>query len=106
MYEIKTEDTYEDFNKEKEMFDFRNYSAKSKYYNYSKKYVVGKMNDEKACDTIEKFVGLKLKMFWQMIVVSIKRQRGCIETLLQQKVIMDTKMVNGIKIVFDEQNPK
>ena len=94
MYEIKTEDTYEDFNKEKEMFDFRNYSAKSKYYNYSKKYVVGKMNDEKACDTIGKFVGLKLKMFWQMIVVSIKRQRGCIETLLQQKVIMDTKMVN------------
>ena len=31
MYEIKTEDTYEDFSNNKEMFDFSNYSTKSKY---------------------------------------------------------------------------
>ena len=29
MYEIKTEDVYEDFSKDKEMFDFSNYSTKS-----------------------------------------------------------------------------
>ena len=29
MYEIKTEDVYEDFSKDKEMFDFSNYSAYS-----------------------------------------------------------------------------
>ena len=28
--EIKTEDVYEDFNRDKEIFDFRNYSTKSK----------------------------------------------------------------------------
>ena len=28
MYEIKTEDTYEDFTGDKEMFDFSNYSTK------------------------------------------------------------------------------
>ena len=28
MYEIKTRDVYEDFSKDKEMFDFSNYSAK------------------------------------------------------------------------------
>ena len=43
MYEIKTEDVYEDFNKDKELFDFTNYSAESKYYDDSKKLVVGKM---------------------------------------------------------------
>ena len=32
MYEIKTEDVYEDFSSDKEMFDFSNYSTKSKYY--------------------------------------------------------------------------
>ena len=30
MYEIKTEDVSEDFNSNKEMFDFSNYSTKSK----------------------------------------------------------------------------
>ena len=30
MYEIKTEDFYEDFNSNNEMFDFSNYSTKSK----------------------------------------------------------------------------
>ena len=32
MYEIKTEDVYDDFSSDKEMFDFRNYSSMSKYY--------------------------------------------------------------------------
>ena len=30
MYRIKTEDVYEDFGREKNMFDFSNYSTKSK----------------------------------------------------------------------------
>ena len=33
MYEIKTGDVYEDFSKNKEMFDFSNYSTESKYNN-------------------------------------------------------------------------
>ena len=48
MYEIKTEDVYEDFSKDKEMFDFNNYSAKSKYYDDSNKLVVCKMKYKKA----------------------------------------------------------
>ena len=32
MYEIKTEDVSEDFNSDKEMFDFSNYLTKSKHY--------------------------------------------------------------------------
>ena len=46
MYEIKTEDVYEDFSNNKEMFHSSNYSTKSKYYDNSNKLMVGKMNDE------------------------------------------------------------
>ena len=42
MYEFKTEDVYEDFSSHKEMFDFSNYSTKSKYYDYSNKLIIGK----------------------------------------------------------------
>ena len=42
MHEIKTEDILEDFSKGKEMFNFSNYSAKSKFYVDSKKLVLGK----------------------------------------------------------------
>ena len=37
MYEIKMEDVYEDVSIDKEMFDFSNYSAVSKYSDDSKK---------------------------------------------------------------------
>ena len=43
MCEIKTEDVFEDFSKDKEIFDFSNYSAKSKYYDDSNNLVVDKM---------------------------------------------------------------
>ena len=44
------------------MFDFSNYSAKSKYYNNSNKVVVDKMENKTAGVSIEEFVGLKPKM--------------------------------------------
>ena len=59
MYEIKTEDVYGDFSSNEEMFDFSNYSTKSKYHDDSNKLVIGKMKDEAAGVTIEEFVGLK-----------------------------------------------
>ena len=37
MYEIKTENVLEDSSSNKEMFDFSNYSTKSKYFDNSKK---------------------------------------------------------------------
>ena len=67
MYEIKTEDVYEDFSNDKEMFDFSNYSTKSKYYDYSKNLVFGKMKDETAGVAIEDFVGLNPKMYSYLV---------------------------------------
>ena len=62
-YEIKTKDVYEDFSKNKEMFDFNNYSAESKYFNDSNKlFVFCEMKDETGVVAIEKFVEVKRKM--------------------------------------------
>ena len=61
-YEIKTEDVNENFSKDKEIFDFSNYSLKSKQYDDSNK-LVGKVKDEIAGVAIEEFVGLKSKMY-------------------------------------------
>ena len=58
MYVIKTEDVYEDFSSNKEMFDFSNYS---KYYHDSNKLVIGKMKHE--TEEIEEFVGFTPKMY-------------------------------------------
>ena len=63
MYEIKTEDVYEDFSTNKEMFDFSNYSAKSKWYDSSNKLVIGKMTNETGGIAIEEFVELNPKMY-------------------------------------------
>ena len=45
------------------MFNFSNYSTKSKYYDNLNKLVIGKMKDETACAMIEELVGLKSKMY-------------------------------------------
>ena len=56
MFEIITEDIYEDFSSNKEMFDFSNYSTKSKYYDDSNKSVIEKMKDETGGAATEEFV--------------------------------------------------
>ena len=45
IYEMKTEDGYEDFSNDKEMSYLSHYLTKSKYYDNSNKLVVGKMKD-------------------------------------------------------------
>ena len=67
MYEIKTEDVYEDFSNGKKMFCFSNYSTKSKYYDNTNKLVVGKMKDEIAGVAIEDFSGLRPKMYSYLV---------------------------------------
>ena len=63
IYEIKTEDVYEDFNSNKDVFDFSNYSTKSKYYDDSKKSVIAEMKDGTGCAAIQTFIELRPKTF-------------------------------------------
>ena len=63
IYEIKTEDenVYENLSSNKEMFDFSNYSTKSKYYD-SNKLFIEKVNNKNEGVETETFVGLKSEM--------------------------------------------
>ena len=67
MHEIKTEDIYEDFSNDKEMFHFSNHSTKPKYYDNSNILVVGKLKDETPGVAIEEFVGWKPKMYSYLV---------------------------------------
>ena len=58
IYEMKTKDVFEDISKYEEMFDFRNFSSKSKYH-HSSKLVVGELKDEVHGVAVKEFVGLK-----------------------------------------------
>ena len=46
IYEIDSEDLYEQCYKDRELFDFRGYSIDSKYYDSTNKKILGKMKDE------------------------------------------------------------
>ena len=45
VYEIKTEDVYEDFYQDKNLFDFSDYLLDSKFFDPANKKVIGKMKD-------------------------------------------------------------
>ena len=76
MYEMKKEVVYDDFSKDKEMFDFSNYSDGSKYYDNSNKLVIGKMKDETVGITINEFVGLKPKMYLSLLDDSSEHKKA------------------------------
>ena len=63
VYEINSNDVYEQCFKDKELFDFSGYPKDSKYYDSTNKKVLGRMKDEFKELKIVKFVGLKRKMY-------------------------------------------
>ena len=58
-YEIKSENVYKTFFKWKDFFDFSNYPKDSKI----NRTFIGKMRDESRGVIVDKFVGLKSKMY-------------------------------------------
>ena len=67
VYEIETDDVYEDFYKNKSLFDFSDYPKDSKFLDPVKKKVTGKIKDEVKGNIIREFVGLKPKMYYLVI---------------------------------------
>ena len=63
VYEIKTEDVYEDFYLDKNLFDFSDYPLDSKFFDPVNKKVVSKMKDKFKGKKISEFVGLKSEMY-------------------------------------------
>ena len=63
VYEIKTEDVYENFYQDKNLFDFSDYPLNSTFFDPVNKKVIGKMKDELKGKIISEFAGLKSKMY-------------------------------------------
>ena len=63
VYEIKTEDVYEDFYRDKNLFDFSDYPLDSKFFDPANKKVIGKMKDEFQGKIVNGLIGLKSKMY-------------------------------------------
>ena len=59
VYEFKSEDVYEDFYEDKNLFDFSDYPLESKFFDPANKKVIGKMKDEFKGKIISEFVGFK-----------------------------------------------
>ena len=62
-YEIKSKYVYEEFFKYKHLFDLSNYPKDSKFFDLANEMVIGKMKDEFKRILINKFIGLKSKMY-------------------------------------------
>ena len=63
VYEIKTEDAYEDFYGDKNLFDFSDYPLNSKFFDRANRKINGKMKDEFKGRIISELVGLTSKMY-------------------------------------------
>ena len=98
VYEIKTEDVYEDFYQDKNLFDFSDYPLDSKFVDPFNKKAIDKMKDEFKGKIISEFVGLKSKMH-SLIAVDDKevtkakrvnkkiRHKEFVDVLFNKKVI-------------------
>ena len=110
---MKTENVYEDFSKDKEMFDFSKCSFNSNYYDNSNKLVVCKIKDKTTSATIDEFFTLNPKMYSFLVDDSSehKKEKGVNkevfatishseykDVLLNKKFLMN--IINRIKTMY------
>ena len=75
-YKIKTEDIYEDFYKDKHLYDFSNYPEDSMFYDPSNMNEIGKMKDESGGKINIEFVGLNSTIYYLIDVDGKKNKKG------------------------------
>lgn len=62
-YEIETEDLYQDFYNDKQLFDFSDYPKESCFKSDENKKIIGKFKDETKGVPIREFIGLRSKLY-------------------------------------------
>ena len=109
IYEIKSEDVYEESFKHKHLFDLSNYPNDSKFFDPTNNKVIGKMNDVYKGNSMSKFIGLKSKIRCILLdngkesntikgVYIEKESKEYKDTLLNKKVIRHKMRRNQRKI--------
>ena len=103
VYEIKKGDFYEDFYKDKNLFDFSDYPQDSKFFDLDDKSVFGKMRDKSKGKIIREFLGLKSKMYSLIAVDSreIKKEKA-----VNKNVVKNIRHEEYINVLFNKKMKK
>ena len=90
-YEIEADDVYQDFWKDKHLFDNSDYPKNSPFFDDSNKKVIGKFKDEAAGIPIVEFVGLRSKMYSYMKdnEKGSRTAKGIKKNVIKQKIQHD-----------------
>ena len=90
-YEIEADDVYQDFWKDKHLFDNSDYPKNSPFFDDSNKKVIGKFKDEAAGIPIVEFVGLRSKMYSYMKdnKQGSRTAKGIKKNVIKQKIQHD-----------------
>ena len=90
-YEIEADDVYQDFWKDKHLFDNSDYPKNSPFFDCSNKKVIGKFKDEAAGIPIVEFVGLRSKMYSYMKddKQESRTAKGIKKNVIKQKIQHD-----------------
>jgi hypothetical protein len=90
VYEIKTEDFYEDMKGMKERYDMSEYSKESGLYDVENKKVIGKFKDESPDEVIESFVGIRSKCHtFKTKHNVVKKVKGVNKVVVKKNIICD-----------------
>ena len=96
--EIETDDVYEDFYENNNLFDFSAFSDASKVFDPVDKKIIGKMKDKVTGKIISKLVGLKSKMY-SLIVVGSEEIRKAIG--VSENVVKNIRHKEYIDVLFN-----
>ena len=91
MYEIEADDVYQDFWKDKHLFDNSDYLKNNPFFDCSNKKVIGKFKDEAEGIPIVEFVGLRSKMYSYMKdnEKGSRKAKGIKKNVIKQKIQHD-----------------
>ena len=100
VYEIETEDVYEDFYKDKNLFDFSDYPLYSKFFDPANKKVLGKMKGVFKVKIISEFIGLKSEMYSLIAADREKVKKG---KVVHKNVIKNIRHKEYIDVLFNKK---
>ena len=97
VYETEIDDVYEDFCKDKNLFDFSDYPRDSRFFDPANKNVIDKMKDEFKGKITSVFVGLKWKKHSLVDVDESKKAKG-----VNRSVVKNTRYKECVDVWFNE----
>jgi hypothetical protein len=90
VYQIKTDDFYEDMKGMKEHYDMSEYSKDSGLYDGENKKVIGKFKDESPDEVIESFVGIRSKCYSFITKNNtVKKAKGVSKVVVKKNITFD-----------------